>query len=75
MTGTSRQYRLVTTHSEALQIIAAIAESGQVHALDFETTGLRPGEADVRLTCICGPAGNYVFFFPAQFSFISCVPC
>jgi DNA polymerase-1 len=61
MTGTSRQYRLVTTHSEALQIIAAIAESGQVHALDFETTGLRPGEADVRLTCICGPAGNYVF--------------
>jgi len=61
MAGTSRQYRLVTTHAEALQIIAAIAESGQAHALDFETTGLRPGEADVRLTCICGPTGSYVF--------------
>lgn len=61
MTTPHSQYRLVTTHAEALQIIAAIARSGQVHALDFETTGLRPGEADVRLTCICGPSGNYVF--------------
>jgi DNA polymerase-1 len=61
MTDTPRQYELVTDDRRVLEIIAAIAESGQVHALDFETTGLRPNEADVRLTCICGPAGKFVF--------------
>ena len=61
MTSPVSQYRLVLSHSEALHIIAEIAKSGQVHALDFETTGLRPDSADVRLTCISGPAGNYVF--------------
>jgi DNA polymerase I-like protein with 3'-5' exonuclease and polymerase domains len=61
MTTPSRQYELVTDDDRAREIIAAIADSGRVHALDFETTGLRPHEADVRLTCICGPAGKFVF--------------
>lgn len=56
----SQDYELVTTHSRALKVIKSIAASGQVHALDFETTGLRPDSADVRLTCICGPAGRFV---------------
>ena len=56
----SQDYELVTTHSRALKVIKSIAASGQVHALDFETTGLRPDSADVRLTCICGPAGSFV---------------
>ncbi len=56
----SQDYELVTDHERALAVIAAIADCGDVHALDFETTGLRPGEADVRLTCISGPAGNFV---------------
>lgn len=61
MTTPTSQYQLITTHQAALNAIHAIAKSGGVHALDFETTGLRPGEADVRLTCICGPAGSFVF--------------
>lgn len=56
----ARQYELVTDHQRANEVIAAITESGGVHALDFETTGLRPHEALVRLTCICGPAGSFV---------------
>lgn len=55
------QYELVADHDRATEVISAIAATGQVHALDFETTGLRPDSADVRLTCICGPAGNFVF--------------
>ena len=56
----SGQYKLVTTHEQVQQVIKEITDSGAVHALDFETTGLRPHEAKVRLTCISGPAGNYV---------------
>jgi DNA polymerase I-like protein with 3'-5' exonuclease and polymerase domains len=56
----SGQYKLVTTHEQVQQVIKEITDSGAVHALDFETTGLRPHEAKVRLTCIIGPAGNYV---------------
>jgi DNA polymerase I-like protein with 3'-5' exonuclease and polymerase domains len=54
------QYKLVASHEQAQQVIKEITDSGAVHALDFETTGLRPSEAKVRLTCISGPAGNYV---------------
>lgn len=61
MTYSGSQYKLVASDEQAREVIAKISASGDVHALDFETTGLRPGEADVRLTCICGPAGNYVF--------------
>ena len=57
----SQDYELVIDHERAIEVIAGIAEDGTVHALDFETTGLRPHEADVRLTCISGPTGNYVF--------------
>ena len=57
---TSSQYRLVTRPSEVRAAVAAITASGEVHALDFETTGLRPESAEVRLTCICGPAGRFV---------------
>jgi DNA polymerase I-like protein with 3'-5' exonuclease and polymerase domains len=55
-----RQYRLLTTKAQIDKCVAAIAQSGEVHALDFETTGLRPESAEVRLTCICGPAGGFV---------------
>jgi DNA polymerase I-like protein with 3'-5' exonuclease and polymerase domains len=61
MTDLPSQYQLVTDDRTAQKVIRAIAESGQVHALDFETTGLRPADADVRLTCICGPTGGFVF--------------
>ena len=54
------QYKLVASHEQAQQVIKEITDSGAVHALDFETTGLRPQESKVRLTCISGPAGNYV---------------
>jgi DNA polymerase I-like protein with 3'-5' exonuclease and polymerase domains len=54
------QYKLVATHEQAEQVIKEITDSGAVHALDFETTGLRPENSEVRLTCISGPAGNYV---------------
>lgn len=56
----SGQYKLVTTHEQVQQVIKEITDSGAVHALDFETTGLRPDSSKVRLTCISGPAGNYV---------------
>jgi DNA polymerase I-like protein with 3'-5' exonuclease and polymerase domains len=56
----SGQYKLVTTHEQVQQVIKEITDSGAVHALDFETTGLRPQDSKVRLTCISGPAGNYV---------------
>lgn len=55
-----RQYQLITTKADVAACVSAIAKSGEVHALDFETTGLRPESAEVRLTCICGPAGSYV---------------
>ena len=54
------QYKLVASHEQAQQVIKEITDSGAVHALDFETTGLRPQDSKVRLTCISGPAGNYV---------------
>lgn len=54
------QYKLVASHEEAQSVIREITDSGAVHALDFETAGLRPQDAKVRLTCISGPAGNYV---------------
>ena len=54
------QYKLVASHEQAQAVIKEITDSGAVHALDFETTGLRPADAKVRLTCISGPAGNYV---------------
>lgn len=61
MSDQSRQYELVKTRTRMEEVVAAIAKNGDVHALDFETTGLRPADSKVRLTCICGPAGNYVF--------------
>jgi DNA polymerase I-like protein with 3'-5' exonuclease and polymerase domains len=60
LTPTPSQYQLVTARPSVRAAIAAIAADGDVHALDFETTGLRPEDAEVRLTCICGPAGSYV---------------
>jgi DNA polymerase I-like protein with 3'-5' exonuclease and polymerase domains len=67
----SGQYKLVASHEQAQQVIKEITDSGAVHALDFETTGLRPSEAKVRLTCISGPAGNYVIdhWFCKPFNF------
>jgi DNA polymerase I len=59
-TPRARQYRLLTTKAQIDKCVAVIAQSGEVHALDFETTGLRPEDAEVRLTCICGPAGGFV---------------
>jgi DNA polymerase-1 len=56
----SSQYTLVTTAAGVQSVVRAIAKSGEVHALDFETTGLRPEDSKVRLTCICGPAGSFV---------------
>jgi hypothetical protein len=60
MDETSGQYTLVLTAEDAKQCIKAITDNGDIHALDFETTGLRPEGARVRLTCISGPAGNFV---------------
>jgi hypothetical protein len=52
MDETSGQYTLVLTAEDAKQCIKAITDNGDIHALDFETTGLRPEGARVRLTCI-----------------------
>jgi DNA polymerase I len=60
MDETTGQYTLVLTAEDAKQCIKAITDNGDIHALDFETTGLRPEGARVRLTCISGPAGNFV---------------
>lgn len=55
------QYHLLADKTGIAWAVAQIeAAGGAVHALDFETTGLRPEAADVRLTCISGPAGNFV---------------
>lgn len=65
-----RQYALIDTALGVQDTIRAISASGEVHALDFETTGLRPESAKVRLTCISGPAGNFVIdHFAAKTTF------
>ena len=54
------QYALITDPAGVRAAVKSVQTDGRVHALDFETTGLRPEDAKVRLTCICGPAGSYV---------------
>lgn len=54
------QYTLYAGSKTPLLLVEQLRKSGQVHALDFETTGLSPKDAKVRLTCISGPVGNYV---------------
>jgi DNA polymerase-1 len=72
---TPRQYKLITTKAQIDKCVAAITRSGEVHALDFETTGLRPADAEVRLTCICGPTGGYVIdHFAAGVPFAKIAP-
>lgn len=50
------EFEVVKTYKRAAEVIDKIAKDGTTHALDFETTALRPDAGVVRLTCICGPA-------------------
>ena len=55
-------FEIVMGRARGLEIIELIRKTdGATHALDFETTALRPTDGDVRITSICGPAGNFVF--------------
>ena len=46
---------------KARKILRHVIDSGHIHALDFETTGLDPKESEVVLVSISGPAWTGVF--------------
>lgn len=54
------KFEIVTSAARALAVVKAVKGSGQVHALDFETTSLRPEDGDIRITSIFGPTGFFV---------------
>lgn len=51
---------IVTSKDRLFEVIAAIQQTAMPHALDFETTSLRPETGVVRITSIYGPAGYFV---------------
>lgn len=48
-----QQYEYVTSSKRAWELLKSL-DPGEVHALDFETTELRPEDGVVRMTSICG---------------------
>lgn len=54
------KFAVVTGAAGVKQVLAKLRVDGRTHGLDFETTGLRPEDALVRITAISGPAGNWV---------------
>lgn len=58
--GREIEFFVIENEHEAWELVAAIEDDGDPHALDFETTALRAKDGYIRLTSICGPVGNYV---------------
>ena len=55
-----RKFAVVTTKDGAMAVMAKLYKKGKPFALDFETTGLRPEYAEIRLTAICGETEGWV---------------
>ena len=62
MLQAKKDIAVITDKDKAMSILNHIIDSGHLHALDFETTGLSPKDgAEVVLVSISGPAWTGVF--------------
>lgn len=52
---------IIDSDAEVVELLDRIANNGEVHALDFETTALRPDDGVVRLANISGPVVTAVY--------------
>jgi len=56
-----RNFAVIKTKAGVQTILAKMHKDGGIpYALDFETTGLRPEDAKIRLTAICGHGHGWV---------------
>ena len=66
------QMEIISTEERLSEVMDLLIENEDVHALDFETTSLRPEEGDVRITSIYGPCGFFVIDHFKSIPFSDC---